>query len=433
MKRITILFLAFLGSVVCQAQSSSMTITFSANFDEGNVPLDSIRIINQTQSCDTVLYWPDTVLNLTMTGVNGWDYRQDGFHLYQNVPNPVKDMTTVKVDIPDRDRVAIRLFDPLGRELLSRSILLESGQHNFTLIPGNARSIFFTVQWRESSQTIQVINQSYQSSTNVGLEYTGMESRLKKTYDDMQIQDFIVSIGDVMNYIGYANTTELILGSDVIESELQNSESFVLDITEGIPCVNDPLVNYGGQDYNTVQIGDQCWFKENLNIGTQISKYVTMSDNGVIEKYCYGDLTENCDIYGALYQWDEIMKYDTFPGIQGICPQGWHIPTRQEWQVLAVFTGGDDFCGVKLKSTYDWYATGNGTNDFGFNALPTGFYDCYTPDFANLYWSGDFWSSSEATTWFDGVWVRNLHYLYIRFYEYPDEKIFGYGVRCLKD
>ncbi len=91
-----------------------------------------------------------------------------------------------------------------------------------------------------------------------------------------------------------------------------------------------------GQNYNTVQIGDQCWMAENLNVGTMIdgSDDQTQQTPEVIEKYCYDNNTANCDTYGGLYQWNEMMHYTTQEGAQGICPAGWHVPTDGEWCTL---------------------------------------------------------------------------------------------------
>jgi uncharacterized protein (TIGR02145 family) len=78
-----------------------------------------------------------------------------------------------------------------------------------------------------------------------------------------------------------------------------------------------------GQSYSTVLIGTQCWMAENLNIGTMLTGSGNQTDNNTIEKYCYHDSTSYCDTYGGLYQWNQMMQYDTIAGTQGICPSGW--------------------------------------------------------------------------------------------------------------
>ena len=75
-----------------------------------------------------------------------------------------------------------------------------------------------------------------------------------------------------------------------------------------------------------VLVNSQGWAGTNLNVGTMIAGTATPSNNGTIEKYCYGDSEANCSTYGALYTWDEAMQYSTSAGAQGICPAGSHIP-----------------------------------------------------------------------------------------------------------
>ena len=102
-----------------------------------------------------------------------------------------------------------------------------------------------------------------------------------------------------------------------------------------------------GQIYNTVQIGEQCWMAENLNIGTQINIISEQTDNGVLEKYCYNNDVANCEVYGGLYQWQESMQYSSQQAVQGICPLGWHIPTDEEFIILCDYLGGNDIAGGK--------------------------------------------------------------------------------------
>jgi len=68
-------------------------------------------------------------------------------------------------------------------------------------------------------------------------------------------------------------------------------------------------VVYEGKTYNTVQIGDQCWMKENLNVGTMFDNHLDMQDNFYLEKYCYDNNEAHCELYGGLYQWGEMMMY----------------------------------------------------------------------------------------------------------------------------
>ncbi len=71
------------------------------------------------------------------------------------------------------------------------------------------------------------------------------------------------------------------------------------------------------------------------------------TNDGVIEKYCYDDNPANCDEYGGLYNWNEMMMYE--PGGKGICPDGWHIPSDYEWENLCAYMSGRK--GGALKET----------------------------------------------------------------------------------
>lgn len=93
------------------------------------------------------------------------------------------------------------------------------------------------------------------------------------------------------------------------------------------------------QSYKTIKIGDQCWMAENINVGETKLGSVDMSDNEVIEKYCYDDMESKCDVYGGLYQWDELMDYSITESCRGICPEGWHIPSDGEVQELEIALG----------------------------------------------------------------------------------------------
>lgn len=139
--------------------------------------------------------------------------------------------------------------------------------------------------------------------------------------------------------------------------------------------------------YRTVRIGTQVWMAENLNTGMMVNSSgdeFPTQDNDIIEKLCYDNKLLNCDVYGGLYLWEEMMDYSTADagGIritQGICPEGWHVPTQQEWIILRDDLGEEDLAGGMLKDTsYLWRQKNLGaSNETGFSALPAGKYGLY--------------------------------------------------------
>lgn len=190
-----------------------------------------------------------------------------------------------------------------------------------------------------------------------------------------------------------------------------------------IPCQGVRSVTYAGKTYNTVAIGFQCWLKENLDIGNMIPVYQNSSNNGVIEKYCIEDKIENCETYGGLYQWSEVMAYSKLPGSKGICPDGWHVPTKAEFEILQSETN----------NTRDaLLAAGqlSGNNSSGFSALLTGVrFD--VGYYINLGYQTNYWTSSEYNVFY--AYYMNLYYSNSFLNINYELKNYGYSIRCVKD
>jgi uncharacterized protein (TIGR02145 family) len=210
-------------------------------------------------------------------------------------------------------------------------------------------------------------------------------------------------------------------------------------------CPSNITDTRDGRTYSTVPIGRQCWMAQNLNYGTRIDGSLNQTNNGISEKYCYDDDENNCNVYGGLYQWDEAMQYGTNPLLQGICPNGWHLPSDIDWCTLAWYLGsGEVLCteigpigtgvGGKMKEsgTVHWAPPNTGaTNSSGFTALPGGS-RLDSGIFASLTNFGYFWTSSQydvARSWY---WF--LYYSHDSLYrQYHTLKTTGFSVRCLKD
>jgi len=200
------------------------------------------------------------------------------------------------------------------------------------------------------------------------------------------------------------------------------------------PCPGSVSVIYEGQLYKTVLIGSQCWLRDNLNVGTMIPGSQQPVNNGIIEKYCYNNNPNNCMVYGGLYKWDEMMQYTNIPGAQGICPEGWHIPTNSELSLLVSFLNGDLVAGGKMKEvgTLHWSPPNTGaTNESDFTALPGGersasvtFNDIYTHAF---FWKSSQYSQQEAYRYSIGYTSASIFSATSSIWGY------AYSVRCLKD
>ncbi len=190
--------------------------------------------------------------------------------------------------------------------------------------------------------------------------------------------------------------------------------------------------NRDGKIYNWVKIGNQTWMAENLNYGSIINSSLNQQNNNIVEKFCLADNASNCNLYGGLYQWDEMMNYSTVEKSQGICPVGWHIPDKTDWQTLLDKTAADGFgnnTGEVLKSLTGWDNNGNGINLYGFSALPRGSRGTDGGFMAGSSW---FWSSTSYWNINIEWWQDNLSWYNL--YDFnTDAKNGGSSIRCIKD
>ena len=153
-----------------------------------------------------------------------------------------------------------------------------------------------------------------------------------------------------------------------------------------------------GKSYRTIRVGSQTWMAENLNYKTGNSK-------------CYGDEASNCDKYGRLYDWNDAM---------GACPAGWRLPTERDWNILVSISGGQRSSGRRLKSATGWKNNGNGTDDFGFSALPGGKGDY-----------GRWWSATEKGA--DEARYRGMGSNVAGVDRMTNSKTNSFSVRCVRD
>ncbi len=164
-----------------------------------------------------------------------------------------------------------------------------------------------------------------------------------------------------------------------------------------------------GQIYPLVRIGTQTWMAANMNYETAWGSR------------CYGNDTSFCNLYGRLYEWESAI---------GVCPDGWHLPTMDEW--LSLFERVSPHPGIKLKSQTGWYENGNGSDSFGFNLLPSGRWRWFESEgFGHIGRHASIWASDET----DQSSAR-----YVRFdyygedaYTYTSDKWAGFSVRCIQN
>ena len=195
-----------------------------------------------------------------------------------------------------------------------------------------------------------------------------------------------------------------------------------------------------GKVYKTVKIGNQVWMAENLNYDDSV-KTPSLKGNS----WCYDGDPKKCNVAGRLYSWaaaiDSVkflnagMKcgdYTTCPflkKVQGICPDGWHLPDTTEWNALIDAAGEN--AGSVLKSQRGWYDNGNGTDSVGFSVIPTGYFDKVDGLSYRVGLNAGFWSTVE----YGKYTVFYTPFEYSSDFAYKESlahKAEGFSIRCLK-
>ncbi len=224
-----------------------------------------------------------------------------------------------------------------------------------------------------------------------------------------------------------SSSTKTVSSSSSVKTEESSSSKILAN-----PCKTETEDNckYGlmpdaiGQlTVKTVVIGSQTWSAQNV-------------DNPLNGSYCYYSNESYCVKYGRLYMWTDASR---------VCPRGWHLPSKSEFETLFTLIGGEltkadgwtEFynswnVGEKLKTTSGWQKEGNGTDDYGFSALPAGHLDSQKTS-KGVGFSTCFWSSTETGTYNGLAYIFCMSNDHDKVYEHEIDKHAAYSVRCIKD
>ena len=267
-------------------------------------------------------------------------------------------------------------------------------------------------------------------------------------------------------YAFHSNTADSLVGGvnlKDIKDELTNLKLSISSLNENINSLRSgllfsqnylnqlenqtPVVDIDGNTYQKVVIGSQIWMKENLKVSRYRNGEIIPIINDLIatgaRTWYDNDSTTYENPYGNLYNW--YAASDS----RGICPEGWHLPSDEEWTTLTTYLGGESFAGGKLKSTGNtywnggWFTNNNGinigaTNMSGFSAFPAGDRSTIpagqiSNGFSRIGYSTAFWSANESLEY------GNAHSWMLFYSSINVNKQYGFlkahfiSVRCLKD
>lgn len=440
MRKPRFLFLVLLAGVVTLHAQTTIHLTFTAYADGFHKPLDSINVRNLTQGGDTTLKGNDTVLSLSYgTGWDEWARDPSGrWILYPVTPNPVTHTATLRLYLPEEETMTLKVSDLSGWELVAHRQSLQPGIHTFTFTPGRESMYFISVR-TAGWQQVQKLLSPQGSATRATLVYDGFQSAARQMKKEKAV--FHWTPGDHLMYTGYS-------GYEVDAMDDLPSQSTLYTFSFDAVVCPPTLTDINGNVYNAVQIGSQCWMRENLRVrnyrnGTAIPE---ITNNASWKGLTTGarcwynvDSATYAAIYGAMYNWYACV--DT----NGLCPAGWHVPTDLEWKALEIavgmspavannsgYRGNDEGGKLKDTTTVYWEPPNTGaTNSSGYTGLPGGYRLGSDGTFASEGQIGYWWTSTAFST--SSAWYHAL------VYNYPGVARISYGiktgfsVRCLKD
>lgn len=464
------LFLLFWGFCL-SVSAQTHVLTFSgADTCNHYVQVDRVVIINHTRDWEETIYWPDTVLVLhygTVIDEVAGTGNVLSLQLSQNNPNPFDGVTFAYLTVTEPGDVVVDITDVVGRNVKTVNSSLIPGTYQLCVNLSTSGIYFLTAQENGQVSSVKMVNRGKGGKDAIDfVEYyeTGnISTKLNNSPKSDCTRPFLP--GDYMEFYSYAT----INGSEeesnhysTYQSMTQQSFTFRFPFGEGCedarPCYGMPTVtDYDGNTYNTVQIGRQCWMKQNLRTTRYANGDTIYMGNNTLsseEPYMYypNNNAGNVTSYGYLYNWAALMHGDvssnTNPsGVQGICPKGWHVPSDAEWQQLVDYVSSrSDYqwscatCIAKsLAYTYGWTSYANNyvvggnqsvNNATGFSALPAGHFG---------YGGGQYDFGDRAFFW--GTTECNAVYTYLRILKYDDahvtrygnNKKYGFSVRCICD
>lgn len=471
MKRVIFLSTIVLMLVSLSAQKPSLI--FTGEDDNGQfLQIRYATVSNLTCGWTEFLFWPDTILEFKAnpggcgSGISGFS-TNGGLFLFQNTPNPFDGTTIQLLSVREGSPVTITITDLIGRSVASLQFIPQlTGIHQIVVNLSSSGYYLLTAQQDEQVSSIKMICNTNGNAKN-SIDYGGIvkaESIVSTLKADEKGESHKpYNIGDEMRYNGYAIRNNSVIQSHNLVGNLAAGEETItlqfptnnVYLSFGQPCPNAPTVtDYDGNIYTTAQYGTQCWMKENLRTthfadGSAVSSY----SSSTFPPYYYfpGNDTNNVATHGLLYNWKTVMhgaaSSNAIPsGVQGICPDGWHVPSNAEWTQFTDYLKDQNVfscrnkvnIGKALCDTDGWLesssecAIGNNSstnNATGFTIPPAGHFYWGAAQFYGMH--ANFWTSTEYDIY--DSYCRTLGYNYTFIATDLKSWGMGYSVRCVRN
>ena len=363
-------------------------------------------------------------------------------------------------------RVSILQYSPDGSAVYSETHNRATNANGLVTMEIGAGTVvsgsFSNIDWASGPYFLKI-----ETDVNGGTNYTlaGTQQMLSVPYalyaaasgngEGVSQTDFQALVGRVDSLAQIIANMNGGSGSEGGDDNPDNNDTTITaQACPGVPTVTD----IDGNVYNTVQIGEQCWMRENLKTtkyanGTTIPLGTTTSYDVAYRYYPNGNSANVAD-YGYLYNWPAVMNGSLSSsanpsGVQGICPNGWHVPSDAEWTELTYYVSRQSqyVCGNNTayigkalaseegwNSSTDYCAVGNNpiaNNATGFSARPASDYTGYYLNFGNY---AHFWGATQSNgSNGNYAYYRYLYYDYTGVFRGNSSKRSGYSVRCVRN
>jgi uncharacterized protein (TIGR02145 family) len=485
-KTVTLITIMMLFAAV-SAQTDTMYVNFTGHYADNDqwIQLNSVKVQNLTRGWTEILFYPDTELVLIKgTGIQD-RLNSNGLVLSQNMPNPFSGLTFVNLNVAEPGDVTLVVTDITGRVVEAAHIpSLQPGNHKMRVALSSKGFYFLSARQKGQIASIKMVNNGGNSQGN-SIEYMGFAEYQSPFFACQEKLDFKgdahrpYSSNDDIKYVGYAyNTNNQIMFSETVKKKLGNLSQQTINLSFreqdffGNSCPSIPTVtDFDGNNYNTVLIGEQCWMRENLRTthyadGTAISNGSPIDAEDSLSNtkpYYYVnpalDTTQYSFLYGYYYNWPAVMKgapssIAVPSGVQGVCPQNWHLPSDEEWVKMINYVkdhnplicGGnsDNIAKALAQDVYDttflWIIcsecddcvpgdTLSPNNGSGFGAVPSGLYG--DDSFNGSDFGAYFWTASGASSGY--AYGRSLFYYRPDMLRIGYKRSNGFSVRCIRD
>lgn len=410
--------------------AQSLVYTISGELNDEKVSLDSIIIENVSNSSRIVFdnlpaqdFYEIDLTAWNTTGITGFN-ESPGYFVAQNIPG----LLVLTNNKNKTDEIRLSVYNITGKELYSSDKTLLKSNNSIKIEIGLSGIFMVKLDSPFGSQSFKTIGSLQSKEFNIDIVEKSISENPFKNAVISETDEFSYQTGDSIQISVFKqNYLSIPEGLKIAESEAIDFNLYNVEFI-------DPRDN---KVYQTVRIGSQIWLAENLAYLPHVSPSSNESSTEPLI-YVYGYegtevseavQTENFKTYGALYNW---------VSAQTVSPEGWHVASEEEWRQLELALGmsqedvekigwrGTDE-GSKLKSTTGWVEPGNGTNESGFSALPSG--TCCPFGWLGL---GCFWWSStekdELTARGRGLDKDHDNIVTLGSY-----KKFGFSLRCLRD